>query len=37
MKYKHPNRLTTHLSLVVQIFVQHFYTIENFLYGERIE
>jgi hypothetical protein len=29
MKYNHHNRLTTHSSLVVQMFVRCFYTIQN--------
>lgn len=31
------NKLTTHLPLVVHMFAQHFYTIQNFPYGECIE
>jgi hypothetical protein len=30
MKSKLCNRLTTHLPLIVHMFVQRFYTIENF-------
>ncbi len=36
-KSKLRNRLTTHLPLVVRMFAQHFYTINNFLYEKCIE
>jgi hypothetical protein len=34
MKSKFYNKLTTHLPLVVHMFAQHFYTINNFPYEE---
>jgi hypothetical protein len=37
MKFKLRNRLTTHLSFVVWMFAQCFYTIQNFPYEECIE
>ncbi len=37
MKFKLHNRLTTHLPLVVRMFVHCFYTIHNFPYKECIE
>jgi hypothetical protein len=37
MMSKLRNKLTTHLPLVVRMFAQHFYTIQNFPYGECIE
>ncbi len=35
MKSKLCNKLTTHLPLVMHMFVQHFYTTHNFFYGEQ--
>jgi hypothetical protein len=37
MNSKFCNKLTTHLSFIVQMFVQRFYTIHNFPYKECIE
>jgi hypothetical protein len=37
MKSKLHNRLTTHLPLVVRMFAQWFYTLQNFAYVECIE
>jgi hypothetical protein len=37
MKSKLCNRLTIHLSIVVRMFAQQFYTLENFPYVECIE
>ncbi len=37
MNFKFRNRLTTHLSFVVRMFVQCFYTIQKFPYEEYIE
>jgi hypothetical protein len=37
MKSKLRNRLTTHLPLVIQMFAQWFYTLQNFPYVECIE
>ncbi len=37
MKSKLHNRLTTHLPLVVRMFAQWFYTLQNFSYVECIE
>jgi hypothetical protein len=37
MKSKLHNKLTTHLSLIVHMFAECFYTIHNFPYKECIE
>jgi hypothetical protein len=37
MKSKFCNKFTTHLPLVVRMFAQHFYIINNFPYEECIE
>jgi hypothetical protein len=37
MKSKLCNMLTTHLPLVVRMFAQQFYTLQNFLYAKCIE
>ncbi len=37
MKSKLRNKLTTHLPLVLHMFAQHFYTINNFPYEECID
>jgi hypothetical protein len=37
MKSKLQNRLTTHLDLIIHMFVQRFYTFENFPYHQTIE
>ncbi len=37
MKSKLCNRLITHLPLVVKMFAQRFYTLQNFLYVKCIE
>jgi hypothetical protein len=36
MNSKLENRLTTHLPLVVRMFAQQFYTLQNFPYGDYI-
>jgi hypothetical protein len=37
MKSKPHNKLTTHLPIVVHMFAEQFYTLENFPYAECIE
>jgi hypothetical protein len=37
MKSKLRNKLTTHLPIVVRMFTQQFYTLENFAYVKCIE
>jgi hypothetical protein len=37
MKSKLKNRLTGHLDLVIHMFSQHFYTLENFPYDVAIQ
>jgi hypothetical protein len=37
MKSKLKNRLTSHLDLVIHMFYQHFYTLENLPYDVAIQ
>jgi hypothetical protein len=37
MKAKLQNRVTTHLELIIWIFSQKFFTLQNFPFGEAIQ